>query len=89
MKQNQWTNNPIWNSLSEEKKEILEDFTQKTNGLTATQALPVLMQTQNKLKEKNIAFTQEETDLLITQLSQGLSSQEKATFETIRHMINL
>ena len=87
MNTSNWTNNPAWNALAPEKKEILQNLISQTRGLPPSQALPHLLQAQSRLREKNLSFTQKETDLLLQVFSSGLSPKEKATFETLRHFV--
>lgn len=88
MNNNDWTNNPSFLALSPEKQAILKQFSEQTQGKSPNQALPLLIQTINTLKEKNLSFSKEETNLLIEQLSNNLSPTEKVAFEAIRHKLH-
>lgn len=87
MNNSNWTNNPAWNALAPEKKEILEKLVSQTKGLPPAQALPHLLQAQNLLREKKLSFSKEERDLLLDAFSANLSPKEKATFETLKRFV--
>lgn len=88
MSSQDWTNNPSFLALSPEKQAILKQFSEQTKGKSPSQSLPFFLQTMNTLKEKNMSFSQEETNLLIEQLSSNLSPAEKAAFEALRHKLH-
>ena len=88
MSSQDWTNNPSFLALSPEKQAILKQFSEQTKGKSPRQSLPFFLQTMNTLKEKNMSFSQEETNLLIEQLSSNLSPAEKAAFEALRHKLH-
>lgn len=79
-----WTNNPAWNALSSEKKRVLQNLMEQTEGLPLHQALPYLIQTQKSMQQEGLHFSKTETDLLLQLFSTSLSPKEKATFETLR-----
>lgn len=88
MSNQDWTNNPSFLALSPEKQKILKQFSEQIKGKSPSQSLPIFIQTMNALKAKNMSFSQEETNLLIEQLSGNLSPTEKAAFEAIRHKLH-
>ena len=45
-------------------------------GKSGMAAMPILMQTQKKLREQGLEFTSEETDLLMTILTKDMTEEE-------------
>lgn len=88
MNNRDWTNNASFSALSTEKQDILKEISAQLKGKSKSETLPFFIQTMNMLKNKNITFTTEETNLLIEQLSANLSPAEKTAFEALRRKLS-
>lgn len=79
-------NNPVFQNIAPEKKEILLDFMKEANGIAPEKAFSILAKTNAKMKSLGLTFTKEESELITTTLLSGLSPAERKKFETIRKM---
>lgn len=84
--------NTLFDHLSPEKKEILGPFMQQLSAQStehsASQMLPLLMEMQKKMQNKNISFSKEETSFLLSQLEKKkMNPQEQMAFQLIKQML--
>ncbi len=82
-----WTNNPRLNSVDPRKLAILLDLVKEAEGKPMDKLLPLLMTTNKRLQEQNLAFTKDESDLMIEILSKNMTPKEKQQFEMIRKIM--
>lgn len=75
--------------LHPEKQEILRTFLSNTKGISSSEMLPLLMETQKKMQESNLSFTKEETAFLLTQIEHSsMSPSEQMAFQLIKQMLS-
>ena len=60
MSNSDWTNNPVWNQINPHKKQFITNFLKQADQLTPIQALPLFMDLQKQMQEKNLTFTKQE-----------------------------
>lgn len=88
MNNSDWTNNPVWNQINPHKKQFITNFLKQADQLTPIQALPLFMDLQKQMQEKNLAFTKQEVSLIMEAIStQQLSPQEQLAYQTIKQML--
>lgn len=88
MSNQDWTNNPIWNQINPHKKQFITNFLKQADQLTPIQALPLFMDLQKQMQEKNLTFTKQEVSLIMEAIStQQLSPQEQLAYQTIKQML--
>ncbi len=88
MSNQDWTNNPVWNQINPHKKQFITNFLKQADQLTPIQALPLFMDLQKQMQEKNLTFTKQEVSLIMEAIStQQLSPQEQLAYQTIKQML--
>lgn len=83
----QWKMNRAVQSIDPKKIEIMELLVNQCRGKNLENILPNLMAASSRLAEKGIAFTNEETGIIIDALSETMTDQEKQRLEMLRNMI--
>lgn len=81
-----WMENPELKKLHPKKLTIIKELVSDTEGKPLTVAMPALMKANNQLKKEHMAFTQEETSLIMDLLTRNMSPGEKAKVENIKKM---
>ncbi len=71
-------NNPLLKSMAPEKLQFLLNFAGSQKPTDMKDMMPFLLATMNSAKNKNIQFTEPETELLISILKQNMSPEEAA-----------
>ena len=79
----QWKMNRAVQSIDPKKIEIMELLVNQCRGKN----LEDLMAASSRLAEQGIAFTNEETGIIIDALSETMTGQEKQRLEMLRNMI--
>jgi hypothetical protein len=88
MSNQDWTNSPVWNQINPHKKQFITNFLKQADQLTPIQALPLFMDLQKQMQEKNLTFTKQEVSLIMEAIStQQLSPQEQLAYQTIKQML--
>lgn len=82
-----WINHPAMKDIDAKKLAIIVEFMHEVEGKSGTAAMPVLMQTQNKIREQGLEFTPEESDLMLTILTKDMTPAEKARFEQMKQIV--
>lgn len=83
----QWKMNRAVQSIDPKKIEIMELLVNQCRGKNLEDILPDLMAASSRLSEQGIAFTNEETGIIIDALSETMTGQEKQRLEMLRNMI--
>lgn len=78
---------PRLNKLSPIKQRIIKEIAGSSTSKSMEEMLPEIMQINQELSKRNIAFTKEETDLIIDILMEQVSPAERKKFAIIRSMI--
>ena len=82
-----WTNNPRLNNIDPRKLSILLDLMKEVEGKSLDQVFPLLMNTNKRLQEQNMAFSKDESDIMIEILTKNMTPKEKSQFEMVRNMM--
>lgn len=80
-------NNPLLNNMSPEKLQFLMNFASAQKPNNINEMMPFLLSTMNTAKEKNVQFTEPETELLINLLKQNMSEEEAKKADKIMQIM--
>lgn len=80
----QWKQDPRLRTMSPEKLEYITAFADRIAKLPKNQLLPAFMSMQMETAGSGIKFNDQETDLLVSVLSAGMSPAEKKKLETLQ-----
>ncbi len=84
MEQKDWKQDPRLAGMKPEKLQYLTDFADRISNLPKEQVMPAFMAMQMEASQKNISFSDSETDLLVSVISSRMSPAEKKKLETLR-----
>lgn len=82
-----WNNNPNMKNIDPRKLAILLELVKETEGKSMDQLLPILLTANKRLKDQNMTFSKEESDILIELVSKNLSPKEKMQLDMIRKLM--
>jgi hypothetical protein len=82
-----WTNNNKVKNIDPRKLAILLETIKEAEGKSMDKLIPIILDTNKKLKNQNLSFTNDESDMMIELLSKNLSPKEKMQFDMIRKMM--
>ena len=82
-----WTNHPKLNNIDPRKLAILLDLMKEADGKSMDKLLPLLMNTNKRLQQQNLAFSKDESDVMIEILTKNMRPKEKSQFEMIKKMM--
>lgn len=71
-----WKNHPALTGMDPKKIFLLTKISEKIEGKSEQDILPVLMAAMTSARKQNISFTPEEFEILFSILKEGKSSQE-------------
>ena len=83
-----WTNNPKLNNIDPRKLLILMEMMKEAEGKPMDKIVPILMNANKRLQDQNLAFSKEESELMIELLTKSMNPKEKMQFEMIRKMMS-
>lgn len=75
---------PTLEKISPEKRLILTDLIQSAKGLSPEKAMPIMMQTQAKLKALGLSITPEESELMLSVMTQNMSETDRTKFDMLK-----
>lgn len=79
-----WTNNPKLKNIDPRKMTIFLELMKEADGKPMEQLVPLLMNANKKLQQQNMAFSKDESEVLMDIITKNLSAKEKQQFEMIR-----
>lgn len=80
-------NHPSLKNMHPAKKQIIFELTKNIKNVSMENMLPLILSTNNKMKEQGLSFTKQENDLLTEILMSKMSPAEKLKAETLLKMI--
>ncbi|MBS7008702.1 hypothetical protein [Anaerostipes sp.] len=83
----QWKMNPAVQNIDPKKIEIMELLVNQSRGKNMEDILPDLMAASSRLAEQGIAFSNEETGIIIDALSETMTGQDRQRLEMLRNLI--
>lgn len=87
MADNSWVNNPKLKNVDPRKMAILLDLMKEAEGKPMDKLVPLLVNTNKRLQQQNMAFNKDETDVMMEVLTKNLSPKEKQQFEMIKKVM--
>lgn len=82
--ENNWKQDPRLRAMSPQKLKYITEFADRVSNLPKDQILPTFMAMQMETSQNCIQFTDQETDLLVSVLTAGMSPAEKKRLDSIR-----
>lgn len=82
-----WMNNPKLNNIDPRKLVILLELMKEAEGKPMDKLVPLLMNTNKKLQQQNLAFSKDESDIMLEILTKNLTPKEKMQFEMMKKMM--
>ena len=79
--------NPKFLALSPLKQKIILEIQQQSISKSIEQMLPQLMMINKELNRRNMSFTKQETELLISAMEETMTPEERKKFEMIKAML--
>lgn len=74
-------------SIDPVKMRIITEIQEKSKHMSMEQMLPQIMQINQELKKRNISFTKEESEILLSSIEKNLSEDDRKKFNIIRSMM--
>ncbi|MDD3253707.1 MAG: hypothetical protein PHV18_14245 [Lachnospiraceae bacterium] len=84
MNENDWRKDPRLAAMDPQKVTCLTDFAKRISGLPKNQILPAFLSMQQEARRLGIEFSDEETGLLVSVMTSGMSAGEKKRMEMLR-----
>lgn len=86
MAESSWNNSNLKN-IDPRKLSILLELAKDAEGKPMDKLLPMLMNVNKKMKDQNLTFSKDESDMLMELLTKNLSAKEKMQVEMMRKMM--
>lgn len=87
MKEEEFLKHPAMSEISPEKKLILLEFVRQTKNMSIDKMLPILAQTNAKMKSLGLSFTKQETDLVFDVLTSDMKAADKQRLDALRRLM--
>lgn len=84
MEEFSWLNHPAVKNIDPAKLALLVSFSESAKGKSPQSILPLLMQSNTKMQSENLTFSQDEQDLLVEVLTEGMSQEDKQKVKMIK-----
>lgn len=82
-----WLHNPAFKNIHPKKLEVISQLIQSTNGKPIAQSIPFLMQANKQLQSEGLAFTPDESALIMDILTKDMSPAEKQQLAKMKSLI--
>ena len=79
-----WKQDPRLKGMNQQKLELLTTFAQEVESAPKEQLMSTILTLNLKANEKGIHFSDQETELLVSILSGGMSPAERKRMDTLR-----
>lgn len=80
---------PLLKDINPQKMQILSEILSQAGNKSSNELLPYFMAASQKASSMGVAFSNQETDLIIDLLTQNMSDAEKARINSIRKLAML
>ena len=81
--------NPLLKDINPQKMQILGEILSQAGNKSSNELLPYFMAASQKASSMGVAFSNQETDLIIDLLTQNMTDAEKARINSIRKLAML
>ena len=82
-----WLKNPLIRNMNPKKLALLIDLGNKSKGISAEKALPLLISTNAKMKQLGLSLSSEESELLVEVMSADMTQADKEKLQKIKQII--
>ena len=82
-----FSENPAFQTMTEEKKKMVELLADSLYQKNITEALPAIMSWKSAMEKKNISFTKEENQLLTDVLMAEMTPAQRKQYEALKNFI--
>lgn len=89
MPNNKWMDDPVLDGISPEKLKILTQIVENADGKSARELLTYFIQSTNAAAKEGIYFNNDETELILNVLKQGMTEEEIKRIDTVRKLANM
>lgn len=89
MANNKWMDDPVLEGISPEKLKILTEIVENADGKSAKELMTYFIQSTNAAAKEGIYFNNDETELIVNVLKQGMTDEEIKRIETLRRLANM
>lgn len=79
-----WNQDARAQGMDPEKLKILNDFAEKVKNTPKSQLMQTFMALNMEIKQKNIRFSDKETDILVSILTKNMSEAERRKVDTLK-----
>jgi len=83
-----WLNDPQLKNMSNRKKEFILQLMKESEGKSAAETVPLLLNTQKQMQMQGIQFTEQEQNAMFQILTAKLNPVEKARFDAMKKMLH-
>ena len=79
-----WKEDPRLKDLDKKKLDMLEEFSEKVKRAPKNRLLPALLSLNMEAQAKGIAFSDQETEAIVSILSAGMAPQEQKKIDMLK-----
>lgn len=83
------SSNPLLKDINPQKMQILGEILSQAGNKSSNELLPYFMAASQKANSMGVAFSNQETDLIIDLLTQNMNDAERARVNSIRRLAML
>lgn len=89
MLDNNWMNNPAFQNIDAQKLLLLNQVLGQASSKSKDELLPFFLSASAKANSMGMAFSDAETDLIMSVLTEKMSPEEKNRVETMRKLATM
>lgn len=86
MAQSDWRQDPRLKQMDSAKLNYVQEFAERIRSSPKDQILPAFLSLQAECSRQNIRFSDSETELLVSILTDGMSPAERKKLETLKFL---
>lgn len=86
---NSFESNPKLKNINPLKLKIITEIKEQSKNKSMEELLPQIMQINQELKRRNMSFTPNETELLLSAIEESLSPAERQRFNLLKSFMHL
>lgn len=89
MSNNKWMEDPVLEGISPEKLKILTEIVENADGKEPNELIAYFLKSTSAAAKKGIYFNNDETELIVNVLKQGMNEEEIKRIETVRKLAKM
>lgn len=89
MSNNKWMEDPVLEGISPEKLKILTEIVENANGKEPKELMSYFLKSTSDAAKEGIYFNNDETELIVNVLKQGMNEEEIKRIETVRRLARM